>query len=391
MFCTDSISSHFNKYFDVLRYGVFVKERDGSVDILRGLGILLVVSGHASSGSGLYQFTPYSFHMPLFFFISGLFFSESKIEGVAHVLIKNAKSLLLYSTGFYFFYALICLLISSLGFKQFYEPFSLQSIFLNQFVTGGVYKFTSAYWFIPCLFFVKVYFSLVHARLAALVSTMKIEASSAVFLLIYFGIAFSAVVYSFKMYEAKDVQWSEVQVLRVAFASFFYYLGFFFAKHNLHRFAGHALTIAILFVVQQQIWVYAGNLDYWMQISKFQSAYLPVITSTIAIVFFYGLSIIASRNESWVGVVGYVGRNSFPILLHHLFGFFVVNVILCLAGVINPSDVTSQYYQFDTVHTWPFYIVGSVLYSLAFDRYLFVPAKTFLKKHMLRRLFKQPA
>ncbi|WP_411740358.1 acyltransferase family protein [Pseudomonas sp. BF-B-26] len=51
-----------------------MKERNFSVDVLRGIGILLVVSGHASSGSSMNVFAPYSFHMPLFFFISGLFF-----------------------------------------------------------------------------------------------------------------------------------------------------------------------------------------------------------------------------------------------------------------------------------------------------------------------------
>lgn len=363
-----------------------LKERDGSVDVLRGLGILLVVSGHASSGSGLYQFSPYSFHMPLFFFISGLFFSELKIEKVSYVLLKNIRSLLLYSTGFYLFYAFMCMAISSIGFKAFGEPFSLETIFLNQFVTGGAYKFTSAYWFVPCLFFVRVYFSLIHVRLASAVNSIRSGASATVFLAAYFLVAFLAVVYSFNMYEANNVELSEVQGLRVAFAAFFYYLGFIFAKYRLQRFASHALTIAILFVVQQQLWVYSGNLDYWMQISKFQSAYLPVITSTIAIVFFYGFSVIASKNESWVKVVGYIGKNSFPILLHHLFGFFVINAILCALGVITPVDVKSQYFQYDTVHSWPFYIAGSVIYSLAFDRYLFVPFKNWAKNRMLRVL-----
>jgi fucose 4-O-acetylase-like acetyltransferase len=368
-----------------------VKERDGSVDVLRGLGILLVVSGHASSGSGLYQFSPYSFHMPLFFFISGLFFSELKIERVSHVLLKNIRSLLLYSTGFYFFYAFMCMAISSIGFKAFDEPFSLQTIFLNQFVTGGAYKFTSAYWFIPCLFFVKIYFSVIHVRLASAVNSIRSETSPAVFFAVYLIVAFLAVVYSFKMYAANNVQWPEVQGLRVAFAAFFYYLGFLFAKYRLQRFASHAMTIAILFIVQQQLWVYSGNLDYWMQVSKFQSTYLPVITSTIAIVFFYGLSVIASKNESWVKVVGHIGKNSFPILLHHLFGFFVINAILCALGVITPADVKSQYFQYDTVHSWPFYIGGAVIYSLAFDRYVVVPLKDRVKGRRFMRRFKNTA
>lgn len=63
--------------------------RETWVDYAKGIGIILVVFGHANRGlysSGIY-ISPeiyhyldniiYSFHMPLFFFLSGLFFVSS--------------------------------------------------------------------------------------------------------------------------------------------------------------------------------------------------------------------------------------------------------------------------------------------------------------------------
>lgn len=49
-----------------------------AIDILKGIGIILVVIGHNSSGV-LRNFI-YTFHMPLFFIISGFLFSKKNIK-----------------------------------------------------------------------------------------------------------------------------------------------------------------------------------------------------------------------------------------------------------------------------------------------------------------------
>ncbi len=63
------------------------KQRDDSYDVAKGLCILLVVFGHAERGlngsgapphfslMGFTDYAIYTFHMPFFFFVSGLFFS----------------------------------------------------------------------------------------------------------------------------------------------------------------------------------------------------------------------------------------------------------------------------------------------------------------------------
>ena len=44
-------------------------------DLLKGVGILLVILGHIEIPHSL-KTVIYSFHMPLFFFVSGCFFNE---------------------------------------------------------------------------------------------------------------------------------------------------------------------------------------------------------------------------------------------------------------------------------------------------------------------------
>lgn len=50
--------------------GQNIKSRDIAVDVAKGIGILLVILGHLKNP--LMDFI-YAFHMPLFFFVSGMF------------------------------------------------------------------------------------------------------------------------------------------------------------------------------------------------------------------------------------------------------------------------------------------------------------------------------
>lgn len=67
--------------------------RNTSIDIAKGLGMLLVIAGHAIYGYGAIFRIIYSFHMPLFFFLSGLFLKKE--IGILLLISKLTKSLLL--------------------------------------------------------------------------------------------------------------------------------------------------------------------------------------------------------------------------------------------------------------------------------------------------------
>lgn len=81
------------------------QSRDSSYDVARGLCICLVVFGHAErglSGSGappyfsllgFADYAIYTFHMPFFFFVSGLFFSSGKNRNSMEFLTKLGKNI----------------------------------------------------------------------------------------------------------------------------------------------------------------------------------------------------------------------------------------------------------------------------------------------------------
>lgn len=51
------------------------KVRDTYIDIAKGIGMLLVIYGHLAERSDFLRIIIYSFHMPLFFIISGYYFN----------------------------------------------------------------------------------------------------------------------------------------------------------------------------------------------------------------------------------------------------------------------------------------------------------------------------
>ena len=68
------------------------KVRDINIDILKGIGMLLVIIGHSGC---IWPFYPAinAFHMPLFFIVSGLFFStKMTILGGGKIRTKKAYS-----------------------------------------------------------------------------------------------------------------------------------------------------------------------------------------------------------------------------------------------------------------------------------------------------------
>lgn len=122
------------------------------LDAAKGIGIIFVVMGHIVTDPLLGRFI-YSFHMPLFFFLSGIAFNFSRQE---QFIRRHARSLLLP----YFTFCILSFLYWFLLERHFRPSnFNAESEFLNIFIAqGGKYIFNSVMWFLPCLFVIETWF-----------------------------------------------------------------------------------------------------------------------------------------------------------------------------------------------------------------------------------------
>ncbi len=132
-----------------------VKERFDYLDIARGLGILMVVWAHILVKGWSHEVI-YSFHMPLFFFLSGMVFQKNKYVSFSDFFTHRAKRLLLpyviYSIATWIFWA-------AFRYVRHDEVDSYLMPLLQTFIaqgSGAFFVHNSALWFIPCLFLTEI-------------------------------------------------------------------------------------------------------------------------------------------------------------------------------------------------------------------------------------------
>ena len=115
------------------------------IDIIKGIGIFLVVLGHTTQNKELFNLI-YAFHMPLFFIISGMFLHDKP-----GFIRKQAKSLLLPYLSFGLLTYLYWWLVES-RFRELPTGETFFSQFVNLFFPTGIQHCNVVLWFLPCLF-----------------------------------------------------------------------------------------------------------------------------------------------------------------------------------------------------------------------------------------------
>jgi len=127
------------------------KKRIAYIDIARGLGILLVVAGHndlALVSPYLHRWI-YSFHMPLFFFLSGYFFKSGVPLGV---LLKKRFNGLLKP----YIFTILLIYGVSVSFGKMGFATALRRMVKSVYASGYYLDWVQL-WFIPHLFLLSFY------------------------------------------------------------------------------------------------------------------------------------------------------------------------------------------------------------------------------------------
>lgn len=131
------------------------KERIHWIDIARGIFILAIVLGHIlSNGKNMIRWWLFSFHVPAFFFLSGLCFNNGN-QGFIDFLKKRIKSIVvpyvLMSLISIILFAVAGLIIPRIN--EFVED-PVSNIFALMYSNSNLYslRYNLPLWFLPCLF-----------------------------------------------------------------------------------------------------------------------------------------------------------------------------------------------------------------------------------------------
>lgn len=123
------------------------------IDIFRSFGIILMVMGHIGFGVQFDHFI-HAFHMPMFFFISGMFFRAKSNPSLVAFVKKKAKSLLVPYVVFGLFHYLIWSV-------QNWPERSLEPLWCLFFINTDGLPIAGALWFLTAIFLTEVIYFLV--------------------------------------------------------------------------------------------------------------------------------------------------------------------------------------------------------------------------------------
>lgn len=128
------------------------RERDTRIDAAKGIGIITVIAGHIFWGEGLVCLTVFTFHMPLFFFISGLFYRDTGLPAKQYIL-QRARSRL--------WPVVLACLVSfpiSMLVPAWRQNFSLPNVFRDLYLGVPSLSLLDPAWFMFSLFEIEVAF-----------------------------------------------------------------------------------------------------------------------------------------------------------------------------------------------------------------------------------------
>lgn len=273
--------------------------RNAQLDSMKGIGIFLVIVGHISTNKFL-NIWIYSFHMPLFFFISGIIYYMSKVYTSKEFLLKKCKSLLM---PYFMFSAL------SFIYWYFIERYirgsdkSAIHQFIEIFVSqggDGNHEFNVVLWFLPCLFVTEILFDFIRRKF----KDRK--------LIVFFLAICSITGFIFSKYASIRLPFS-IDTMFVIMP--FYGLGFLIApvfKKINSLITDNKIIISIICILSSMgvVFFYKGNNFNNNNYSNYILLYIVAVIGIISIITF---SNIINKNKPLL----YLGSNTLVLMCIH--------------------------------------------------------------------------
>lgn len=302
---------------------------------MRALTVVAVVLVHAQFGglhvtpitNVLFEWFSPSFVMPLFLFISGYLYYET--PRVFDYIKKRLKRLVIPYYGWNFVYALVLLVVTSIGLIQWAYPINLTTFFIQPWITGEQYAFNLAMWFVLALFLSQVTFVLIRE----MISKLKIKNEYIFFaffmLLGLLGTYLFSLGYTDSFYLVFN---------RMLFGLPFVQLGYLY-KTQLEKYDKPSIiSVALLIVVQFSLLSFYNNdLSFDMLHGDLKGRlFAPFLSSFTGIWLYLQVSMflvkVFSPTKLPSRVLKYVGNNSWSVMAHQFLGFWLLSTVFLFVG-----------------------------------------------------------
>lgn len=307
-----------------------VNSRIHWIDIAKAFGIIAVIYGHTLT-SDSYRYLLYAFHIPLFFYISGLVHHYKRSQGVLDLLISSIKNNLIpYFVFAFLTYAAVIFIQEFRGITWDKFIYQIDGIFYGN-GNKNYLSFNVALWFLPCLFITKLTFNLLEKL-----------SNSPKFLIITI-ITFSVVGYLVSIFftDLKLPFGIETALTGIVFYGLGYLMGNRRNKISsiVQRYGIYMLPIVIATCVifaNLNYELYGYQID--MRLNRLSNYFYFYIASLSGITAILIASILISRNK----ILEYIGRNSLILYVWH---WVILTLIWKYTDpLINTTNTVSNIY-----------------------------------------------
>ena len=310
-----------------------------TMNTLKAIGIILVICGH--NGTTLLNwFAPYSFHMALFLFISGYFYKPANEDNLIVYIKKKAKSLIVPYYGWNIFYAILVAALLNVNLINFGCNIDLRFFLIEPWITGHQYIFNLAGWFIFALFNVMLLVALIRK-----ISRNYIR-SEYVLTVLFFLISLCGVYLAIHKGYTTDLS---LVISRTMFGVFFFQLGYLY-KEKLEEKDRFSLIILIAIIIFQGWVLYRtqNSTAYVMAFMSFtnKNILLPFFTSVTGVYLYLNVAkIITVYDGGKDKLLKLIGRSTWSIMLHHIFGMWLLNLSFYLLKIYG----VAKFHEFDII------------------------------------------
>ncbi|MCM1038767.1 MAG: acyltransferase family protein [Ruminococcus sp.] len=304
------------------------KDYNMTLGVLSGLAIIMIVAGHAGCDvltiGGLFPY--YSFHVPLFMFISGYFYREENAERPLAYCVKKIRRLLVPYFIWNVIYGIIAWILRLAGFTMG-EGISIRTLFIEPFISGYQFIYNYAAWFVPTLFLIEMMnllMRLILKKLHLCYEWLILAGTLAVGMVVVW-LAVGGHVWGF--YKMPG---------RILFLYPCFQMGqFYHKKLERHDTLGNLPYFAIVFTLQLLLTLGCNGLAYssvWCT-GFANGPLIPYVTAVSGIAFWLRIAKIITPLCSRNNYICYLCKNTYAVMTHHVLAFMGVKaVIACLAA-----------------------------------------------------------
>lgn len=348
-------------------------------NILSALGIILVVGGHCGFNF-IHQFPVYSFHMPLFIFISGYFFHAYDFRTF---LSKKVKHLLVPFLLWNVFYGCLINWLAVEGWTRIgHAPLNFKSLLWDPFTTGWPFAFNGPAWFVGTLFVVQILYWGIHRIWGTCPLITGGVVSGGYLLSLYL---------TFHGWSS-FLGYAGIGIERALFFLPFYYLGGIYkirvekAEFSLNK---TLMVVVLCFAINLVLLHFWGKnlIFYNVHHMDFpaRSYWLPFITACTGIFLYLQFAEFIVHKIKHYEILEFIGRHTYSIMMHHQFFFWLVNTVFFLLwrNDINiipwfnyEKYMMNLYYRIETPYRGESYVylaiglLGPLLFCWIYDKWI---------------------